>query len=246
MHQAAVTPCPICTPHRTTPRYPTRPQTCDPCRTWLTNTLQTIPALHHTLENTNPAHAALAANQGTRVSGTTEGHAPTNIDTLDLTSTARIPNPIAGWNDDQTGHLPVASILDTWVRDWANQRGKGEKLPIPTVPELSNWLTNRLEDACDNHPSIEEFAEDLRALRSTLMAANGLIDIPDYKKGIPCPSCDYLALVRHNGSDWIECDHCNRLLTADEYTRWTELLAEQERINQTSDADKPAETPLAA
>jgi hypothetical protein len=246
MQPAVGTPCPICTPHRTTPRHPTRPNVCDPCRSWLTNTTRAIPNLHQTLQNTNPTHAALAANHGTRVTGTTEGHAPTNVDILDLTATARVPNPVAGWDNDQIGNLPIASTLDSWVRDWANQRGKREKLPIPTVAELCAWLTPRIEDACDNHTAIAEFAEDLRALRATLMRINGLVDIPDYKKGITCPSCEYLALIRRNGSDWIECDNCNRLLTADEYTEWVETLADQQRTSRASEPGDTAEPPLAA
>jgi len=47
----------------------------------------------------------------------------------------------------------------------------------------------------------------------------------ELKKGVPCRSCDRLALYRWPGSDRIECGSCPALMTIDEYDRWTSLIS---------------------
>jgi hypothetical protein len=45
----------------------------------------------------------------------------------------------------------------------------------------------------------------------------GLVDIPEYKHGVPCRSCFALTLVRQPGADRIECGSCSSLLSFLEY-----------------------------
>jgi len=77
---------------------------------------------------------------------------------------------------------------------------------------------------CDEHEAIDECWRDIRALHGTLNAQLGLFDKPDYKKGVPCKQCNALALVRRNGSDFIECGDCPAVLTPEEYDAWVRLL----------------------
>lgn len=41
----------------------------------------------------------------------------------------------------------------------------------------------------------------------------------------PCPSCDHLTLVRQNGADHVDCQHCHRTWTEQDYQRLTIVLA---------------------
>lgn len=186
--------------------------------------------------NSAPAGPVPGPGKGGRVSGSRETPTPLRIDPADLTADARLLNltrlEYPEHHEDQTGYLPVATVLDGWVRDWREHRDRGEGLPEATVPALARWLSVRLDDACDDHPAVDEFHDEIKQLRSSLRSTLGVVDIPDYKRGVPCRSCDNLTLVRYNGSDWVECtavdtdgNPCPELMSPEEYERWTGLLA---------------------
>lgn len=181
------------------------------------------PIAHHTT-----AAPVSGQAKGGRVTGSTERRLPVRVDPLDLAAPVR-SGEVHDEYGDQTGRLSVATVLDQWVRDWRDHRGKGEGLPDPTVPALASWLVLRCDEACDDHPAIDEFFEEIRTLHAALRGVLGLIDVPDYKKGIPCPRCDALTLVRYNGGAWVECTECPQLLSPDEYDRWCGLLAANHR-----------------
>lgn len=152
------------------------------------------------------------------VSGSSEPRLPIRVNLVDLKAPAR---RVYLLGEDQIGYESVASELDFWVRDWREARGGRERLPEPTVPELASWLERRTEDAADAHPAIDEMFGAIRRIRLALLGQLGKFDIPDYKKGVPCPRCDRLTLLRENGSDFISCGSCPQLLTPAEFDRWT-------------------------
>ncbi|MER7002223.1 hypothetical protein ABT297_04130 [Dactylosporangium sp. NPDC000555] len=161
-----------------------------------------------------PAGPLGGQGRGGPISGSKEPPLPIRVDPVDLTGPAR-----RVWllGDDQIGHESVASTLDFWVRDWRDARGGRERLPAPTVPQLTGWLARRLDDAMDAHPAIDEFFTTIARTRTVLRAQLGLIDIPEHKHGIPCPKCGTGTLIRHNGSDWIECATCAAHISPSEY-----------------------------
>jgi hypothetical protein len=163
------------------------------------------------------------------VSGTHEAPVPARLDAVDLTMPAR-RGAIVDADHDQVGHLPVAAILDSWADDWRMHRRRGEGPPEPVVPALCRWLGDRVEDACDDHPAIGDFADELRGIRSVLYGVLGLNDVPDVKHGVPCRSCDALALVQYAPSEymatnWVECTACGLLLNDEEYAIWVALVS---------------------
>lgn len=175
-----------------------------------------------------PAGPIPAAPAGPRGTNPPESRPPVALDALDLTSAAqqgsRAPAARGALGDaDQSGHLPLATALETWAVEWAHQRG--EHRPTPAVDVLTRWLADRLEWACDEYEDIGSFAGDLSIYRRVLRTATGLNDRPEYKTGVPCPRCDQLALYRRNGSEWIECGNCEAMMSADEYRQWTVDLA---------------------
>jgi hypothetical protein len=163
-----------------------------------------------------PSAPTAGLKAGGRVTGSREAQVPIAVDRVDLLAAPRRRSSRVELDEDAVGHLSVASVLDGWVDDLRHHRGRGEALPAPSVQELTSWLLLRVDEACDDHPAIDELFEDIRRLRGALMAQLGLHDIPDYKQGIPC-RCGMLTLVRHNGSEFVECTSCGLALTTDEY-----------------------------
>lgn len=176
----------------------------------------------------DPVAAVLPANakptdSAPRVTGSREAPVPANLDAIDLTL-APGPGVIHDPYRDQTGMIAVAAMLDQWARDWRDEMAFAQSLPVPTVPELARWLSDRVEWACDRHPAVDEFANEMGRLRAILRGVLGLTEPPaEFCDGIVCRKCDRYALYREN--DYVECDHCGLLYSETEYREWVGLLA---------------------
>lgn len=181
------------------------------------------------------------------VTGSRERSAPTSLDAVDLTSPARQPNPTDAGRahpDDTVGHLPAATTLDGWVRDWRDTLWPDQHLPAATVGALVGWLRAgstsdgpgpRLDAACDRHPAIDEMAAEIRALRHALRAALGETQPPpELVHGVACRGCDLRTLVRTPGDLYeAECDTCGLLYTGPELAEWITRLGGYERSIRT-------------
>lgn len=128
-----------------------------------------------------------------------------------------------GPSGDQVGDVSAPALLDSWARDW--QTYEWALLPPPTVDSLTGWLTDRLEDACDRHPAIDDFAAELNELLRRLRPHGPRAEL---KIGVPCRECEAVTLFRWPGSDYIECGSCTLLMTPEEYERWIQLIAATE------------------
>lgn len=173
------------------------------------------------------------------VTGTTEPPLPISEDVVDLTSPVRpgslgvryrgrrVDQP----DPDQIGHLPVATELDWFVKEWAADRSRGEGLPIPTVPSLAHWLSERLEWACDHSLTIDEFATALKRIAGALRHAQGDTPQRPIRMDRPCPACDFVTLTRRVGEDYIDCGNpeCRRVYTPNEYAEQLRDIARDAR-----------------
>lgn len=183
------------------------------------------------------AHALTAgplagASTGPRAAGTRERSLPIRVDPTDLLAQARpasLSVAVTGlYAADQIGHLAVATELEFWARDWADERR--ERCPYPTVRILASWLLDRLDWACARHHALDEFAEKLRSMRSALTAAAGRSEPRPEVLEAPCPSCGQLALYRDADLQRIACGACPVLLTEDGYAEHVrELVDETQR-----------------
>jgi hypothetical protein len=208
-----------------------RAHVCDHCRTWLAELLTDIATLYAQIPD---ALTHGTGSGGQRVSGSFEAPLPLRVDILDLTLPANqgarrlCARGYLGLDDDQVGTLSASTILDTWARDWLTYDIPGH-LPRPTVPILVAWLRVRVEDACNVHPGIDEFAGEMRDLRDALRRATGGATIrPQRCDGVPCRRCDLLTLVRlADGSGDIECANpeCRAIMRAGEYLTWCRLVS---------------------
>jgi hypothetical protein len=210
-------------------RHYERAHVCEPDRHWLDELLGEIANLYTDL----PYALQPTGNTGQRVTGSRTPPLPLRVDILDLTlpanqgARALYARGLLGLDEDQTGTLSVATILDTNVRDWLTHT-PGHR-PHPTVPALAHWLRVRVTWACDHHPAVDEFASEMRELASALRRATGRTPLrPQPCEGVPCRRCDLLTLVRlADGSGDIECANpdCRLVLRADEYQVWCRLSA---------------------
>jgi hypothetical protein len=208
------------------PRVYARPTVCEGCRLRLRSILGEVVDLYAEL-HPSPINAgepwwderghghydpiaadlpagALIKSDGLHVSGSRSPPLPVSIDTLDLA-------------------LTVPAILDSWARDW--QGYAWAWLPDPTVPLLSAWLTERLEWACDHHPAVDDFADELSDLTRRMRPRAPQAEL---KTGVPCRECERLTLFVWPGGDYVECGSCPALLTPLEYGRWVSLISSKE------------------
>ncbi len=183
------------------------------------------------------------------VSGSRERPIPIGVTALDLQAEARVPNtpPWAQaneklhrqWAADQIGHLSAATVLDQWVRDIRDVLHPGHHLPPATVDELVAWLRSRLETICDQHPAVDEFAEDIRCLRSALRSAAKVTDPqPEHCDGVACRRCDLMTLYREPGGD-VTCVNpdCQAVLREEEFQDWVKTLANEQKIKRHAGAN---------
>lgn len=181
------------------------------------------------------------------VSGSRQPATPVNLDTVDLTGPARVPNPTPEarrWPGDQIGHLSVASRLNEIVRDWRDTLWPDHHLPVATVAELVAWIRAgsttdqpgpRIDGACDQHPGIADTAAELWDLRGWLRTALGDTDPPPRRWiGVACGKClEVSRLAQEGGDEYIECGGCGQLYTDRELTEHLNGLARHERDQRT-------------
>jgi hypothetical protein len=173
---------------------------------------------------------------GERVAGTREAPLPLRVTPLDLTMPRRRHNLTAEARlhpDDQVGVLAVASELDFWAQDWRAARDMREVGPSPTVVEIVDWLSNRLDWAQRHYLVIDEYAADIHRLVRQLRAATGMGALV-HRLAAPCPTCDLVELVREDGADYVECRNCHRLWTEEEYRRLCIILAAESAVRETA------------
>lgn len=187
------------------------------------------------VSNVLPSGPINGAGSGPRVGGSTERPVPIRIDPTDLLAAPR-PASLAvhvrsPWPADQIGYLPIATELDFWATDWAEQRGEARP-PIPSVPGLVRWLGDRLDWAVDHHPALDEFAEKIYAIRGALMGALGLYSAPPKSMEAPCrnPDCEgkgALTLWQEYPGARVQCGACTALLSEEEYADYVRGLIEE-------------------
>lgn len=219
--------CIVCLVYGRDPRPPMTMPVCDSCRERIRRELVELP----------DAYARLSllpgqAQPGERVSGSREAPLPLAVEPLDLTMPARLPNPTAAarrFPNDQSGRLSVASVLDSWVRDWREVRVMRESAPEPTVPVLVGWLNARLDWALDHYAAVDEFAAEVSDLVRTLRRMTGT-DRLVHRLSAPCPTCDLTELHREDGASFVECRHCRRLWTEEEYHRLCVIAAAEAKV----------------
>lgn len=172
-----------------------RPVVCVVCRARMARDLDDL------LEAWLLLDAEPGRSDGPRITGTRDKPLPARVTVLDLQLHATSQQAIHDPYGDQVGHIPVATVLDAWVRAWGQMRD--EDLPVSKVPLMVLWLKKRIDWACDNYDPIADYAAEIRSILAACRAVNG-VTVDTISIG-PC------AAVDHNG---VECGY---RLRADPY-----------------------------
>jgi hypothetical protein len=172
-----------------------------------------------------PAGPVRGQSSAPRVGGSHEPPVPLSLDAADLLAPARAGSvgvrTRGGWSNaggdpDQVGSLSVATVLDSWVRDWATYF-PADPLPGAEVGDLVAWLVRRVEEMCGQHPAIDEFAREIRDVHSTLRRVSGWAPRGSQRPEESCPDCHVAAVWREDIATDHECMHCGRMFTAEEF-----------------------------
>lgn len=214
--------CPVLYP-TDKPNHYEQAQVCQRCRDRMDADLDRLPDLTAQLPAAFPKTTRPGTN-GSRIRSTPQSSEPINWSPYDLTLPADmrkrelLARAALGLDSDQIGDLSVATILDTWARDWiTHDFVDNDYLPDPHVYPLCRWLADRLGEACDRHPNIDEFADEICSLARTVAA----VGRTDHSKGEKIGRCP--ALLRDETRcgaqlrvdpyvDQIQCGRCG--------TRW--------------------------
>lgn len=214
-----MTLCPLCER-----REPHRPDVCEACRDHHVCDLDELVELWPLVPAAVEPSLALSIWQGQRVSGSREPSAPLVLAALDLALPAR--GDVSDVYGDQSGAVPVAGVLDVWVRWVAAERaaqGAREALPVPTVVAMATWLRVRADWTCDRFGAITDYAGEVRGCLAEVRRVLR-ITRQDRHYPVPCPHCGRLALRRRPGGRYIECRFCDRLLDDDAVTDLAEMV----------------------
>jgi hypothetical protein len=218
-------------------RVPNRPMVCDGDRFGIDDDLRAIPGLCALLD---PERLSVA--DGPKVSGSREAPVPNRVDGVDLTLPSRmaaralVARGLLGLDPDQVGHLPVATILETIVRDWIRQPWCRVTLaPKPDVTSLCEWLRTHLDDACDWHEDIADHAAEVRALRRTLLAALGRSQRSgDYIGRCPTMLREGRCDTRLYADPYVDHIACPKCRVSWPRHRWLRLAAEQQDARESA------------
>lgn len=131
--------------------------------------------------------------------------------------------PLLTGAHDQDGALPVAAVLDQWVRDWRDRLGV--PLPPAEVPALVSWLSVNLPWAIDNHGAIVDFNEEVTLLLYALRSLLNVSRKPIYLNEA-CPTCNTTSLRRDPGGGDVECGNCHREWSHEQFERLAVVLAD--------------------
>lgn len=200
--------CRVCPVHKQQPVYWERPYVCNSCEARMARSLVQISDEWLLLD------ATPGGGRSERVTGTHEQPIGARVDVLDqMLPASHSEDPIRANIPDQIGDIPATVVLDLIAAEWVEARrrdGYREHRPLPTVPNLTGWLRDRLDWACSHLPdAIDSHADDIRRLCGRLHALNGHTKAKTEPiPATPCKHCGHIALVRIDGK--VMCTNCSQ------------------------------------
>lgn len=121
----------------------------------------------------------------------------------------------------------VAYALASWEDDWRSVRREPAASGPATVSAAAAYLGARMGWAAGNHPAFDEFARDVRRLRSRLLRTTAQDDTPE--TGAPCFGCSEpleRGWTDEGLADHWFCRRCHRVYSDAEY--WLAVRAKLE------------------
>ncbi|MFD9920635.1 hypothetical protein ACFWXR_14270 [[Kitasatospora] papulosa] len=181
---------------------PQEAKTCYRCRNGIRGDLAGLPEQFVYL--TLSRQPAQGGGGDGRFSARLHAPLPGRVDTLNLLGPAARQAVADG--EDQTGPAPLLAVLETWCEALADERGL---TPVRKhVTAMTERLTRHLPWICEQ-PWVREFQEEIRDLVRTTQKITLTEPRKELLRGVTCPSCEGLTLVRYSPGDWsAECALC--------------------------------------
>ncbi|MFC4609746.1 hypothetical protein ACFO9E_18275 [Streptomyces maoxianensis] len=108
--------------------------------------------------------------------------------------------------EDQTGETPLLAVLESWTEAVVDERGL---TPVRRdVSSMVTLLTRHLPWVCERE-WVRDFEEEIRELLKVTQKITMTEPVRQMLRGVTCPSCSMLSLVRYHPGDWAaECLNC--------------------------------------
>jgi hypothetical protein len=180
---------------------PQESKTCDRCRNRIRGALAQLPEQYvHLTMSRQRVQGGGDGRSGKRL------HAPLpgREDTLNLLGPAS--RQAVTDAQDQAGPTPFLEVLASWCEAVTDERGL-TNVRRHVMP-MTARLTAHLAWICEQ-PWVADFAEEIRELLRTTQRITMTEPRKQLLRGVTCPSCEGLTLVRCIPGDWTaECALC--------------------------------------
>ncbi|MFE7762961.1 hypothetical protein [Streptomyces sp. NPDC057438] len=181
---------------------PQESKTCDRCRNGIRGDLLQLPELyvHLTMSRQRVQGGGGDGRSSTRL------HAPLpgRDDVLNLLGPAS-RQPVTDARD-QVGAVPFLALLESWSQAVSEERALDHVKR--NVTAMTARLTAHLGWICEQ-PWVSDFQEEIRELVRAVQRITMTQPRRELLRGVTCPSCGSLTLVRHFPGDWAaECALC--------------------------------------
>ncbi|MEU5448677.1 hypothetical protein [Streptomyces californicus] len=132
---------------------------------------------------------------------------------------------------DQTGPVPFLAVLESWTEAVTEERRL--KPTGKSVTAMTARLTGHLTWICEQ-PWVADFFEEIRELLTTAQRITMTQPRKELLRGVTCPTCQGLTLVRNVPGDWAaECEMCHVKLNDREYALLVQTQAKALEGNKT-------------
>ena len=171
---------------------------CGSCERAVSSALHELPRLYVDL------HTELepSSGSGEHVSGSREAPVPLRVEISALMT-------------------DMAGTCEDWEDDLRRTEGYTDRPDRgregPRLTGAATFLRAHL-DQLIHHPQGLTAVDEILTLRSRARTVLNFTNPVD-RLPAPCPACDHLGLIRHNGASLVLCSYCDRTWTETEYAR---------------------------
>ncbi|MET7347443.1 hypothetical protein [Streptomyces mirabilis] len=181
---------------------PQESKTCDRCQNGIRGLLSALPELYRALEGRRQR----AQSGGGDGHSATLLHAPLPGDEQVLNLLGPASRQAVTNARDQTGETPFLALLESWCQALSEERAVDHVKR--NVTAMTARLTAHLPWICAQE-WVADFAEEIGGLVYAVQKITMTAPKKQPLRGVTCPSCESLTLVRHFPGDWAaECALC--------------------------------------
>jgi hypothetical protein len=184
-------------------------QTCTTCIGWARRSLNLVEELYPLLPH------ELTARAGTAMAMDLSGIRADNDPLLGGDVMVMLGPGSTRYHSDTVHADSILGQLERWEQDWRITFGDQAATAEATLSGCMVYLLRHLARAAQEHPTFDEWAEDVRQMRRGVEQALNLV--PE-RSPVPCITCGTRSLERPAPKDYEwRCARCHRNYTQDEF-----------------------------